>query len=328
MGPTLSAEILAMLVAALVLDRMVGDPPWLWSRLPHPVVVFGAAIGFFDRWLNRSAFGKNGQRLAGVATITVLLLASLLAGAVLHRLFWHLGLLGAGLEIIVAAVFLAQKSLSDHVLAVAIGLRQDGLAGGRRAVALIVGRDPEVLDESGVCRGAIESLAENFADGVVAPAFWYAVLGLPGILAYKMLNTADSMIGHKNERYLDFGWAAARLDDFANWPAARLSSLLVAAGAGWRIGADAARQALIVTLRDHGLHRSPNAGWPEAAMAGALEIQLAGPRYYGGRQVSESRLNGAGRAALSAADIERAVVVFNAACSALVAVSILGLAIL
>ncbi|MGV8936880.1 MAG: adenosylcobinamide-phosphate synthase CbiB [Allorhizobium sp.] len=324
----MSAGILAMLVAALVLDRLVGDPPWLWSRLSHPVVVFGAAIRFFDRWLNRTAFGRNGRRFAGAVTITLLLIASLLAGALLHRIFWHLGLIGAVLEIIVAAIFLAQKSLSDHVLAVAVGLRDDGLAGGRRAVALIVGRDPDVLDQSGICRGAIESLAENFADGVVAPAFWYAVLGLPGILAYKMLNTADSMIGHKNERYLDFGWASARLDDLANWPAARLSSLLVAAGAAWRIGGHAARRALVVTLRDHGLHRSPNAGWPEAAMAGALDIQLAGPRSYGGRQVSESRLNGAGREALSAADIEQAVVVFNAACSALAAVSVSCMVIL
>lgn len=317
-----------MLLAALVLDRLVGDPPWLWKRVPHPVVVFGAAIGFFDRWLNRPSFGQGGRRLGGVVTIVLLLLASLVAGALLHRFFWHFGLVGAVLEIIVAAVFLAQKSLSDHVLAVAVGLRIDGLAGGRRAVALIVGRDPEALDESGICRGAIESLSENFADGVVAPAFWYAVLGLPGILAYKMLNTADSMIGHRNERYADFGWASARLDDLANWPAARLSSLLVAAGACWKIGSDSSRRAIIVTLRDHGLHRSPNAGWPEAAMAGALDIQLAGPRSYGGQTVSESRLNGAGREALSAADIEQAVVVFDAGCNTLAVASFTCLIIL
>ncbi|MCM2474902.1 cobalamin biosynthesis protein [Rhizobium sp. CG5] len=301
------------LLVALLLDRLVGDPPWLWQRLPHPVVLFGAAISACDRGLNRAHWSPRRRRLGGVLTIVILLALSLALGVFLHRLFGHLGPLGFVLEIIITAIFLAQKSLTDHVSAVAVGLRDGGIAGGRKAVSLIVGRDPETLDEPGVCRAAIESLAENFADGVVAPALWYAALGLPGILAYKMLNTADSMIGHKSDKYLDFGWASARLDDLANWPAARLSALLIAAGALWHSGRRAAGRSLSLALRDHGLHRSPNSGWPEAAMAGALDIGLAGPRVYAGQPVSEPMMNGAGRRDLGSADIDAAVAVLQAA---------------
>lgn len=186
---------------------------------------------------------------------------------------------------------------------------------------MIVGRDPKTLDEPGVCRAAIESLAENFSDGVVAPALWYAVAGLPGLLAYKMLNTADSMIGHKSPKYLHFGWASARLDDLANLPAARLSVFLIAAGARFKRGVEAAKAAIDVAKRDHGFHRSPNSGWPEAAMAGALDIQLAGPRVYGGVTVDEPMINGAGRAIATADDIDAAVAVFYRACTTLAAAS-------
>jgi adenosylcobinamide-phosphate synthase len=177
---------------------------------------------------------------------------------------------------------------------------------------MIVGRDPETLDHAGVCRAAVESLAENFSDGVVAPALWYAVFGLPGLFAYKMLNTADSMIGHRNVRYADFGRAAAIADDWANWPAARLSAFLVAAGAAVVRGLKSGRRALGVAVTDHGLHRSPNAGWPEAAMAGALCLALAGPRIYGGERVAEPMLNGAGRRGATAGDIEAGLAVYDA----------------
>lgn len=180
---------------------------------------------------------------------------------------------------------------------------------------MIVGRDPKTLNEPAVCRAAIESLAENFSDGVVAPAFWYAIAGLPGLLAYKMLNTADSMIGHKSPKYLHFGWASARLDDLANLPAARLSILLIAAGALIHRGTRAAKDALTAALRDHGLHRSPNSGWPEAAMAGALDLQLAGPRIYGGVKVSEPMINGPGRAVATSEDIDAGIAVFYGACT-------------
>ncbi|RVL93363.1 adenosylcobinamide-phosphate synthase CbiB, partial [Sinorhizobium meliloti] len=265
----MSAEILLILVIALLLDRVLGDPDWLWSRLTHPVVFFGKAVEYVDEALNRGEFTKAWLKFRGVVGILVLLAGATALGVVLARLFDVLGALGSLLEVVTVAVFLAQKSLADHVSRVAAGLRRDGLAGGREAVSMIVGRDPNTLDEPAVCRAAIESLAENFSDGVVAPAFWYAVAGLPGLLAYKMLNTADSMIGHKSPKYLHFGWASARLDDLANLPAARLSALLIAAGAYFRRGAEAAKTAIEVARRDHGLHRSPNSGWPEAAMAGA-----------------------------------------------------------
>ncbi len=300
---------------ALLVDRVVGDPDWLWSRLTHPVVYFGNAVELIDKVLNHREVANAWLKVRGVVGILALLATAMALGIVLARLFDVLGVLGALLEIVTVAVFLAQKSLADHVSRVAVGLRREGLAGGRKAVSMIVGRDPNTLDEPAVCRAAIESLAENFSDGVVAPAFWYAVAGLPGLLAYKMLNTADSMIGHKSPKYLHFGWASARLDDLANLPAARFSALLIAAGAFLKRGADAAQTAIEVARRDHGLHRSPNSGWPEAAMAGAIGVQLAGPRIYGGVRVDEPMMNHAGRAVAAIEDIDAAVTVFYAACS-------------
>ncbi|EJZ17454.1 adenosylcobinamide-phosphate synthase CbiB, partial [Rhizobium sp. Pop5] len=247
-------ENLLVLLLALTLDRIVGDPQWLWSRLPHPVAMFGAAISYADQQLNPASLTRSQRRMNGVAAILMLLLLAAVAGFVFNRFFALFGLVGILLEAGLVAIFLAQKSLADHVAAVAVALRDEGLAGGRAAVSRIVGRDPETLDEPAVCRAAIESLAENFSDGVVAPALWYAVFGLPGLFVYKMLNTADSMIGHRSEKYIDFGWAAARLDDIANWPAARLSILLIAAGAWIRRGASACREAIRVAMRDGGLH--------------------------------------------------------------------------
>ena len=178
---------------------------------------------------------------------------------------------------------------------------------------MIVGRDPEMLDQSGICRAAIESLAENFSDGVVAPAFWYAVFGLPGIIVYKMINTADSMIAYKNEKYLWFGRAAAHIDDLANWVPARISAVLIAVG-GFSL------HALKVAFHDSGLHRSPNAGWPEAAMAGASGLALGGPRVYAHETVQQAWLNGAGKRMLSVKDIEDTVYIFHRSCFALWAV--------
>ncbi|MBA4798790.1 MAG: cobalamin biosynthesis protein [Rhizobiales bacterium] len=314
---------LLILLAAIGLDRIVGDPPWLWQRVPHPVVIFGKGIDLFEKRLNTGAFTPEGRRLNGVFTIVALLALTILVGMLLSMIFHHLGFLGLILEIIVVAVFLAQKSLGDHVQAVADGLLRNGLEGGRQAVAMIVGRDPKTLNESGVSRAAIESLSENFADGVVAPVFWYLIAGLPGILAYKMLNTADSMIGHKNERFLQFGWASARLDDLANWPAARLSAGFIAVAALLRLGAGAGRRSLSAALRDSGLHRSPNSGWPEAAMAGALDLQLAGPRVYGGIRVSEPMMHAAGRADAGPQDILSGIRVFYTACSVMAAFVVL-----
>ncbi|PHR19994.1 MAG: adenosylcobinamide-phosphate synthase [Hoeflea sp.] len=315
----------AVLLVALILDRVIGDPDWLWRRLSHPVVIFGHAISFAERWLNRPADAAATRRLKGQVAIAGLLLAAALCGWALARLFGRMGMVGLVLEVVVVAILLAQKSLADHVAAVATGLRENGLEGGRKAVSMIVGRDPEALGQSAVCRASIESLAENFSDGIVAPALWYAVFGLPGLLAYKMLNTADSMIGHLDERYSDFGRAAAKLDDLANWPASRLSALLIAAGAGLVKGRDAMRQAAGTALRDSGLHRSPNAGWPEAAMAGALGLALAGPRRYHGELVMEASLNASGSTQASAQHILEALSVYQRALDCLAMLVVAGI---
>ncbi|OYU62527.1 MAG: adenosylcobinamide-phosphate synthase [Bradyrhizobium sp. PARBB1] len=253
-----------LLIGAMLLDAALGEPRWLWSRWPHPAVLMGRVIGWADQRFNDGA----ARRAKGVAVMAALVLGA-----------WALGWLiaaipdGGVLEVIVAAILLAQKSLVQHVQAVGDALRLS-LAEGRRAVAMIVGRDTAALEEPAVARAAIESAAENLSDGVIAPAFWFLILGLPGILIYKITNTADSMIGHRTPRHEDFGWAAARFDDLLNLIPARLTALLIAVAHGWLDPAP--------ILRDAPLHRSPNAGWPEAAMAVVLNIALSGPRSYHG----------------------------------------------
>ncbi len=320
-----------MLIIALVLDWFIGDPDWLWCRFPHPVVAFGKAVGFLEDKLNVYKSGNNTDaenrarvRRKGAVAIALLIIAAIFIALAFEWLIGLSKIAGWALEILIIWVFLAQKSLRDHVGAVAAGLRQNGLKQkglgqnslekGRKAVALIVGRDPQSLDESGVARAAIESLAENFCDGVVAPVFWYLIFGLPGLFAYKMINTADSMIAYKNERYLDFGRVAAKIDDLANWLPARLSALLIATASGLMFGLNRGIEALKTAMRDAGLHASPNAGWPEAAMAAACNIALGGPRLYGGKKVSQAFINGAGKLGLGASDIETAMAVFSVSC--------------
>jgi adenosylcobinamide-phosphate synthase len=312
---------LLVLTAALLLDRFIGDPDWLWRRVPHPVALFGKALEFVDQRFNRNSDTALVKRRNGFAAVTALLFAAAAAGLALHWAILWAGWAGLALEAAVVCVLLAQKSLADHVSAVAIALKSEGLSGARRAVSMIVGRDPEQLDAAGVCRAAIESLAENSSDGVVAPAFWFAIAGLPGLFVYKMLNTADSMIGHLNDRHRDFGRFAAKLDDAANWIPARLTGLLICAAAGLHGGAGKAAAALDIMLRDARLHRSPNAGWPEAAMAGALGLSLGGPRRYGGDFVNEPVLNGAGRRDARSADIFQALLHFWTAMSLLTLIS-------
>jgi adenosylcobinamide-phosphate synthase len=301
---------LLVLTAALILDRFIGDPDGLWRRFPHPVALFGKALEISDRRFNSQGDAPLTRRRNGFLAIMALLLAAASTGWAIEAALWRLGAAGWALEAVIVSVFIAQKSLADHVSAVALALRKDGLPGARRAVSMIVGRDPEQLDEAGICRAAIESLAENSSDGVVAPAFWFAVAGLPGLFAYKMLNTADSMIGHLNERHRDFGRFAAKLDDAANWIPARLTGLLICAAAAPHGGAGNVAQAFNVMRRDARQHRSPNAGWPEAAMAGALGLSLGGPRQYGGHFVNEPLLNGAGRRGAQPVDIYRALLHF------------------
>jgi adenosylcobinamide-phosphate synthase len=244
-----------------------------------------------------------------VVTLLVLLAVALSAGIVLQSIARGIPHLGFLLAIVAVAALIAFGNLDQHVRAVAASLRAEGLAGGRRSIAMIVGRDPEALDEAAVCRAAIESLAENASDGVTAPAFWFLLGGLPGIIGYKAINTADSMIGHMSERHRAFGWAAARLDDLVNLPASRLTGLMFVAAAAVVPGASAAT-AWQAFRRDAPNHRSPNAGWPEAAMAGALGLRLAGPRVYGGVMVDDHWM-GDGRAEATAQDIDRALLIYR-----------------
>jgi adenosylcobinamide-phosphate synthase len=320
----ISADALWVLALALAIDALVGDPDWLWRRWPHPVVWFGNVIGWMDRRLNRETESFALRRAKGVVGL-VLVLALFMAGAALLHLTLQRVLFSHLLEAIIASVLVAQRSLHDHVLRVAVALETGGLAAGRDAVAMIVGRDPQTLDEAGVSRAAIESTAENFSDGVVAPALWFALLGLPGLVAYKVINTADSMIGHKSARYLAFGWAAARLDDLVNLPASRLAGLLL--GLAAPLAGGSPLRSIKVMLRDAGLHRSPNAGWPEAAMAAGLGLQLAGPRSYGGEMTCDTPLHAEGRASATPADIRGALRIMSGGCAGLMALVLAGAAL-
>lgn len=287
-------SVFLMLVLALVLDFFLGEPDALWDRAPHPATLMGRAVNFLDEVLNQGSM----RRIKGLLAVIVLVLL----GGVIGLVLWWIPDFGV-LEVLVAAILLAHRSLVDHVRAVAEALRE-GLPQGRNAVSLIVGRDTGAMDESAVSRAAIESAAENFSDGVVAPAFWFLIAGLPGILIYKIVNTADSMIGHQNAEYGEFGFFAAKLDDLLNWIPARITAgLICLAGLN--------REAFDVALEDAPLHRSPNAGWPEAAMAGVLNVALSGPRSYGGRMTDDPFVNHTGKKVLGPDDIDRAVGMLN-----------------
>lgn len=296
------SEAALVLVAALLLDALLGDPEWLWRRLPHPITLIGHLIDYSDRHFNLPDTASSTRRRLGIMVLLLLMAGAIVFGMVLSFLLKILPF-GWVVEVLIVAVFLAQHSLCQHVGRVARSFRDEGVSGARRSVAMIVGRDPEKLDEPGICRAAIESLAENFSDGVVAPAFWYLVAGVPGLLAYKVLNTADSMIGHRSERHAAFGWATARLDDLANLPASRLSAFLILLAASPHRWQDIVR----ALWRDAPNHRSPNAGWPEAAMGAGLGLALAGPRSYGTQQVEDAWMNAAGRRNASPEDIRKAV---------------------
>src|SRR5437763_15527228 len=269
---------LLLLLAGLAIDAVFGDMPAVFAHIPHPVVLAGRAVGFFDRKLNRPQRSERNRRERGIVTVIVLVAAAAGVGWLVDRAGRD-SIAGAVIEALAIGILLAQRSLARHVAAVAAALQWGGLAAGRDAVRHIVGRDPMRLDAHGVARAAIESLAENFGDGVVAPVFWYLLFGLPGLFAYKMANTLDSMIGHRTSRYRAFGWAAARFDDLLNMVPARLSGALLAIAAMF-VGAGNAGRAFATMLRDAKKHHSPNAGWPEAAVAGALGLARAGPRGY------------------------------------------------
>ena len=277
-----------ILFAGMLLDAAIGEPKLLWSRVPHPAILMGKSIGWCDRTFNKG----NNRRLKGFTVIAALCIAAGLLGCALQALPTAI------VDVVVIAMLLAQKSLVQHVKAVADALRLS-VGDGRMAVAMIVGRDTKDMDQSAVARSAIESAAENLSDGVIAPAFWFAVGGLPGLLIYKITNTADSMIGYRTERHEQFGWAAARLDDLLNLIPARLTALMI-----WAV---TNRPCVRPILQEAPLHRSPNAGWPAAAMAHGLDIALSGPRSYDGQMQDFPYVNGDGERDLTPTDIDRAV---------------------
>ena len=299
-----------------MIELCAGYPQALLRAIGHPVTWIGRLIAVLDRALNSDTADANWRRGVGIVTILLLLGIVGTIAFVVERELLRLpfGLLAVA---VVASSLIAQRSLHRHVADVADALERDGLAGGRVAVAKIVGRDADALDAAGVARAAIESLAENFSDAVVAPVFWMAIAGLPGAALYKAINTADSMIGHRTPRHEAFGWAAAKLDDLVNLPASRLSALLLVAAATLSKTASAGT-AWHAVLRDASRHRSPNAGYPEAAMAGALGLSLAGPRVYGGMTIDDATM-GDGRRDATTADIRRALTLYRYADAILIA---------
>ncbi len=281
-----------LLIYALLLDATFGEPAWIWRTFPHPIRLMGGMIELLEKKYNIPSLPGRKRRRNGLIVILGLLGLSAALGFALHFLFRVLPW-GGLMEILIVTVLLAQRSLYHHVYAVFEAFATGGLKEARKAVSMIAGRDPESLDQAGVCRTAIESCGENLSDGVIAPAFWYLVLGLPGIIGYKCLNTSDSMIGHYNKRYLEYGFWTARMDDWANYFPARITGyLLTFAGSIMGHKGSTGRH---IMHRDGKLHRSPNAGWPEAALAGVMGLALAGPRKYGNITVYDKWMNRYGR---------------------------------
>jgi len=294
---------------ALLAERIFGYPKPLYRQIGHPVEWIGYFLSKLEIALYDPDAESNLARLRGAAAV-VLLLAIIAVPVVIISAFLATFRFGWIIEALLATSLIAQHSLREHVSATGKGL-DISVAEGRKAVSMIVGRDPAQLDESGVTKAALESLAENTSDGIVAPVLWYALLGLPGIVVYKAINTADSMIGHKSERYIDFGWAAARLDDLVNLPASRLTGLLFVSAAAWT-EREQGKIALQAMWRDAPKHNSPNAGWPEAALAASLGVKFGGPRSYEGSLVNLPWM-GEGRETLNRDDIRKGLRLYGTA---------------
>ena len=291
----------AILGLALAIDMVMGEPAVLWSRLPHPVVLFGKAISALETRFNQRSLSGKRRRQLGILAITLWLLAAMLIGYGAQIALSYLpALLAVSLEILIIAILLAGRSLYDHIMAVAQALQTGDLAKARWAVSMIVGRDTSEMSEDDIARAAIETGAENLSDGVIAPALWYLIGGLPLLLAYKMINTADSMVGYKSSRYYAFGWGAAMVDDIVNFLPARLSAYLIILIASFKGRAGPAH---LCVRRDAEKHASPNAGYPEAAMAGALDIRLGGPRRYRGKLLDLPAFHETGKQTANADDI-------------------------
>jgi adenosylcobinamide-phosphate synthase len=310
---------------AVLIEIIAGYPDWLLRSIGHPVIWMGRLIATLERRWNHESAGPGPRQILGVTTVLLLVAIAATATLIIERglLILPFGMIGAG---ILGSTLIAQRSLYQHVARVADALENQGIRSAQEAVSHLVGRDTQSLDEAGVARAAIESLAENFSDGVVAPVFWMIIAGLPGAATYKAISTADSMIGHHSSRYQAFGWAAARLDDLVNLPASRLAAILIIAAAAVTQGASAPA-AWRAVRRDARHHRSPNAGYPEAAMAGALHLSLAGPRAYGGVVIDDAFM-GDGRRAVKTTDIRAALALYRCADAILVGCVVFTAAVL
>ena len=309
----------AMAAIALVIEYFVGYPQSLQRAIGHPVEWIGKLVSYLDEGLNDPDSEDRDQRNHGIFAVAALCVVVGVPAFAIEKLLLSFQY-GWVINVLLATAFIAQKSLRDHVTAVARALPQS-IVEARKEVAKIVGRDPSNLDESGIAKAALESLAENTADGIIAPIFWFAIAGLPGLVIYKAINTADSMIGHKSKKYLHFGWAAAKLDDLVNLPASRLTGLMFAAAA-WIKSKVRAQAALEAMWRDASKHQSPNAGWPESAMAGALDLKFGGPRQYDGETI-ELAYMGDGRSHLNPNDIEKGLELYDRALLILLSVAVI-----
>jgi adenosylcobinamide-phosphate synthase len=289
----------------MIMDAIFGEPKWLWSRTSHPVVLMGKLVGWCDQKFNHG----SSRKLAGIMACGSLVIGAGALGQIIGAFPDDV------IDMFILAIMIAHKSLVQHVKAVANGLRLS-LNEGRHTVAMIVSRDTDSMDQSAVARSAIESAAENLSDGVIAPVFWFVIAGLPGLFIYKIVNTADSMIGYMTPQYRDFGWAAARLDDLLNIIPARLTALLL-----WLPHSKGAWSDI---AKDARMHKSPNAGWPEAAMAYALDVALAGPRSYAGTLQDFPYVNPQGKQILGPNDIDRASTLLWQAWAIVLMVALVG----
>lgn len=308
------------LALALVLDAIFGEPDWLWKRIPHPVVLIGRLIGWLDQRMNLETHTPFRRKRAGItALIRLIFVVGAVTIGLLFLAYQVHPLLAFCLTTLLGAIFLAQRSLHDHVAAVYELLYANDLPAARQALSMIVGRKTDTLDEEGVARAALETLAENHSDGIIAPAFWMLIGGAPAIALYKAINTADSMVGYKTDRYLHFGWASAKLDDLVNWLPARLCvglivlSVLITKLSGMKGAFNWPDWESI--RRDAPTHASPNAGWPEASYASSLGVALGGPRTYPDHTVEAPFINDPGRKCLKAADIRSGLALFRATCA-------------
>jgi adenosylcobinamide-phosphate synthase len=316
-------EYIFIILIAMAIDGIWGDDHFFWKRIKHPIMYFGKAIERLDSEFNREEFSPNAKILNGVAVVVAMTFFVYLIGLFLEKLFSILPF-SIIFEAIFVSVFIAARSLFDHVKAVNSSLMQDGLEGGRSKLSLIVGRNVSNLDLGDILRAAIESLAENFSDGVVAPVLWYLIFGIPGLLIYKLINTADSMIGHKDNKYINFGMFAARFDDFLNYIPARFSAFLIIV-ASFILREDW-RSSIRIAKEDHNKHSSPNSGWPESAMSGALGVSLGGLRVYEQEEVDEGVMNASGERNIDDNHLTRSLWIYTTA--NIVGIIILSLAVI